>query len=127
MSKGLLATQDWEQLAFQAEFKPSRMACLCALSERQMQRIFNFWSVFGNGWSIRPLAKDLILKGYSSKAVAAELKFANESHFCREFKKRFGNPPTHFSPNRHHSLRLVKDSPDTKRQPPSEPSQSTAA
>src|SRR6266404_7354753 len=52
------------------------------------------------------LAKELISRGYSSKAVAAELKFATNSHFCREFKKVFGASPQQFAPNhfRHMSI-----------------------
>ena len=46
------------------------------------------------------MAKDLVEQGYSSKAAAAELKFATDAHFCREFKKVFGSPPQSFAPNR---------------------------
>lgn len=46
------------------------------------------------------LAKDLITRGYSSKAAAAELKFATDAHFCREFKRVFGASPQTFAPNR---------------------------
>jgi AraC-like DNA-binding protein len=46
------------------------------------------------------LAKELISKGYSSKAAAAELKFATLPHFCREFKKVFGVSPQKLAPKR---------------------------
>lgn len=46
------------------------------------------------------LARDLVSQGYSSKAAAAELKFATDAHFCREFKKVFGTSPQSFAPNR---------------------------
>jgi len=45
------------------------------------------------------IAKDLVAHGYSTKAAAAELNFATEAHFCREFKKVFGAPPQSFAPN----------------------------
>jgi AraC-like DNA-binding protein len=52
------------------------------------------------------LAKQLISQGYSSKAAAAELNFATDAHFCREFKKIFGTPPQTFAPAHGMSLKL---------------------
>jgi AraC-like DNA-binding protein len=78
------------------------MASLCAISERQLQRIFrrNF-DCTPSHW-LRDLqcqlAKELIAQGYSNKAAAAELKFASQSHFCREFKRVFGASPQTFAP-----------------------------
>jgi AraC-like DNA-binding protein len=99
----LLASRDWEKLAREAEFRPSRMASLCGMSERQLQRLSK--QHFGRTprvW-LRELqcrlAKNLIAQGYSSKAAAAELSFATEAHFCREFKKIYGASPQRFAPN----------------------------
>ena len=39
MMSSLLKMQGWEQVAKEAEFNPSRMASLCSISERQLQRI----------------------------------------------------------------------------------------
>jgi AraC-like DNA-binding protein len=39
-----------------------------------------------------------ISKGFSTKAVASDLNFANSTHFCREFKKVFGATPQNFGP-----------------------------
>jgi len=78
------------------------MASLCGISERQLQRIFrrNF-DCTPSHW-LRDLqcrlAKELIAQGYSNKAAAAELKFASQSHFCREFKRVFGATPQTFAP-----------------------------
>ena len=98
---GLFTMQDLEKLANEAEFKPSRMASLCSLSERQLQRLFKGNVCCTPGQWLRQLqcrlAKDLLCKGYSNKAVAAELKFANASHFCREFKRIWGAPPQEFA------------------------------
>ena len=73
------------------------------MSDRQLQRTFK------KSFRCTPrlwlrllqcrLAKDLIAKGYSTKAAAAELNFATEAHFCREFKKTFGASPQCFGPN----------------------------
>ena len=105
-----VGVQDWERVAKEAEFKPSRMALLCAVSNRQLQRIFQrHLNCTPSHW-LRELqcrlAKDLITQGYSSKAAAAELKFATEAHFCREFKKVFGVSPQSFAPNHVGPLKL---------------------
>jgi AraC-like DNA-binding protein len=94
---------DWERLAKDAEFKPAKMASLCAISERHLQRLFKRHMACSPARWMRTLqcrlAKELILQGYSSKAAAAELKFATDAHFCREFKKVFGTSPQQFAPN----------------------------
>jgi AraC-like DNA-binding protein len=95
--------RDWERLAKEAGFRPAKMALLCSMSERQLQRIFkNTFQCTPRLWLRRlqcRLAKELISQGYSSKAAAAELNFATEAHFCREFKKVFGASPQCFGPN----------------------------
>jgi len=111
MSNGLLRMQGWEQVAKEADFNPSKMASLCSISERQLQRIFKrHLNCTPSRW-LRELqcrlARDLIQSGYTSKAAAAELKFASEAHFCREFKKVFGNPPQSFAPNSINGLHAV--------------------
>jgi AraC family transcriptional regulator len=102
MRTGFIGTEKWEQLARQAEFDLGRMAAMCAISERQLQRVFKRrFKCTPSQW-VRHLqcrlAKLLISQGYSSKAAAAELKFATESHFCREFKKFHGSSPQTFAP-----------------------------
>lgn len=97
-------TRIWEEVARKADFKPANMASLFSISERHLQRIFkNNLQCTPGRWlkQLRcRLAKELIVKGYSSKAAAAELKFATVSHFCREFKRVFGVSPQrfHFEP-----------------------------
>ncbi len=103
--------QGWEEVAKEAEFNPSRMASLCSISERQLQRIFKRHLHCTPSRWLRDLqcrlARELVAQGYSSKAAAAELKFASESHFCREFKKVFGHPPQSFAPNHLNNLKLT--------------------
>jgi AraC-like DNA-binding protein len=94
--------QRWEQLALEADFNSAKLASLCSISGRQLQRIFkrNF-NCTPSHW-LRELqcrmAKELIAQGYSNKAAASELKFASQSHFCREFKRIFGASPQTFAP-----------------------------
>ena len=101
MSGRLSQIEDWEQLAEAADFQPAKMAALYCISERQMQRFFGLhFQTTPSHW-LRKLqcrmAKELIAQGYSNKAAAAELKFASPSHFCREFKKAYGNSPQTFA------------------------------
>jgi transcriptional regulator GlxA family with amidase domain len=36
----LVRVQEWERVAREADFRPTRMAALCSISERQLERIF---------------------------------------------------------------------------------------
>jgi len=94
--------EQWEQVAREAEFNPARMASLCSISERQLQRLFRRYLHCTPSHWLRDLqcrlARELICQGYSNKATATALKFANESHFCREFKKVFGTSPQSLAP-----------------------------
>ena len=102
MNGSLLTIEQWEQVAREADFNPAKMASLCSISERQLQRLFRQHLRCTPSHWLRELqcrlAKDLITQGYSNKAAANELKFANESHFCREFKKVYGTSPQSFAP-----------------------------
>ncbi len=104
-------TQDWERMAREADFRPAKMASLCSISERHLQRIFKKYLECTPSYWLRELqcrlAKSLISQGYSSKAAAAELKFATEAHFCREFKKIFGASPQSYAPNHVGYLKLA--------------------
>lgn len=103
MTKQAEGARDWVRLAREAEFRPARMSLLCSISERQLQRIFKTtFNSTPRQWLRQlqcRLAKELIAQGYSTKAAAAELNFATEAHFCREFKKVFGASPQCFAPN----------------------------
>jgi AraC-like DNA-binding protein len=100
----LLTIKEWEGVARDAGFNSGKMAVLCSLSERQLQRLFQQHLKCTPSRWLRNLqcrlAKQLISQGYSNKAVATELKFSSQSHFCREFKKVFGTSPQTFAPGR---------------------------
>lgn len=97
-----LTTEQWEQLAWQAEFNLAKLASLAGLSLRQLERVFKKHLHCTPTQWLRELrcryAKRLVLQGYSSKAAAAELNYASDAHFCREFKKVFGVSPQRFAP-----------------------------
>jgi AraC-like DNA-binding protein len=91
----------WQLLAKEAQFSPAKLAALCGVSDRHLQRIFK--RRFGcppSKW-LRALqcriAQELIRQGHSNKAVAAELGFLRDAHFCREFKRHFGVSPQKFA------------------------------
>jgi AraC-like DNA-binding protein len=102
MGGRLSKIEEWELLAREADFRPAKMAALCCISSRQLERFFEQQFSDTPGQWLRKLqcrlAKELISQGYSNKATAAELKFASESHFCREFKKQYGATPQAFAP-----------------------------
>jgi AraC-like DNA-binding protein len=93
----LLRISDWEKLAREAAFQPAVMAARCPISLRQMQRFFAArFDKTPTEW-VRELrcrlARQLIAEGWSNRAVAIELRFANESHVCHDFKRVFGVSP----------------------------------
>jgi len=99
----LSRVRDWEKLARRAKFHPATMAALCFVSLRQVERFFR--QRFGRtptAWTRQlrcRLAKELISKGYSSKAVVLDLHFTDHSHLCHEFKRVYGAPPQFFAPH----------------------------
>lgn len=104
MVEHLQTVSQWEQLAKDADYSPAKMALLCNVSERHLQRLFKTHIRCTPSRWLRDLqcrlAKELISQGYSNKAAAMELKFASESHLCREFKKVFGTSPQTFAPSK---------------------------
>lgn len=112
MKAGGCGDQIWEQMGREADFSPAKMASLCSISERHLQRIFRSQFQCTPGRWLRELrcrlARELIAHGYSTKAAAAEVKFRTEAHFCREFKRVYGSSPQSFAPAETALLRLVK-------------------
>jgi transcriptional regulator GlxA family with amidase domain len=102
MSGRLTRIQDWEKLAAEAEFQPAVMAAMCPVSLRQLERFFaKQFNKPPSEWTRElkcRLARELITKGWSNKAIVAELGFGNESHFCHEFKRVYGVSPQSLAP-----------------------------
>ncbi|SRR6266581_213429 len=102
MSGRLLRIQNWEKLAYDAGFQPGTMAALCPISLRQLRRFFKEqFDRTPTEWAREVRcrkARSLINEGWSNKAIAAELGFADESHFCHEFKRVYGFSPQSYAP-----------------------------
>jgi transcriptional regulator GlxA family with amidase domain len=94
-------TTDWQELARNSQFKPSKMAATCQVSLRQLERHFAArFQMSPGAWSRNlriSLAKELLSRGLSNKEVVAELFFTDTAHLCREYKKRYGATPQHGS------------------------------
>jgi AraC-like DNA-binding protein len=87
-------------LAGQSNYQPLKMARLCRVSLRQLERMFKVESGCTPRQWLRAqrLNKALLLlrKAQSVKQVGYSLAYAQIPQFCREFKKRFGITPKEF-------------------------------
>ncbi len=98
---------DWDALAFLAEFSAAKLAALCGVTPRHLRRYFR--ARFGMSLQHRldslrlNQGAELILHGWSVKAVAAELGWEKPSNFCEAFKKHFGMPPLSYFTTQQHS------------------------
>ena len=102
MSSRLDRIRDWEALAKDSGYDVVAMAGLCSISMRQLERFFRaHFGMRPRCWMLELQcrgARELIEKGYSSKAAAEEMNFASTSQMCHAFKKLYGCPPQTFAP-----------------------------
>lgn len=102
MAARLLRVKDWEAVAREAKFRPAAAAANCGVSLRQIERFFAEHFGKSPGHWMREtrcrMAKELIVKGWSNKAVVKELGFGNESHFCHQFQQFYGCSPQTYAP-----------------------------
>jgi AraC-like DNA-binding protein len=100
MERLLLVKGQWEALAETAHYDANKLARICGVSTRQLQRHFRriFHCSPQNWLNDRRLlaAQALLVSGESVKKVALELGFKQSSHFCRQFKTLIGIKPSEF-------------------------------
>lgn len=87
----------WEELAAEAAYRPARLAKLCNVSPRTLQRHFQKQYEMGVAAWLSQLrmtkAYQHLLAGETVKAVAYGLGFKQLSHFSRAFKLAYGVAP----------------------------------
>ncbi len=100
MARIAVSRQRWEELAEAAQFDAKRLANLCGLSRRQLERKFRLeLNRTPEDWLNERrivVSRRLLMVGLSVKAVAIELGFKQTSHFCRRFKALHQITPTEF-------------------------------
>ena len=91
------APLDWKSLALTAEFKPGKLAAMCGVCPRTIQRHFKKSYGITLGEWLRnyrlEIAYEKLLAGEPIKCIALDLAYKQLSHFSRDFKKQFGCAP----------------------------------
>jgi len=90
-------SQKWEALAAESSFRPGKLALRCGVSLRTLQRHFKKHygkklSAWMRGVRLNR-AYQLLKEGQRLKQVAFDLGYKQMSHFSRDFKGFFGDPP----------------------------------
>lgn len=92
--------RDWNELGRLAGYKPAKLARICGVSLRHLQRIFlSKFSQAPLEWLNRQrmlTAASMLLENRPLKVICAELGFKQLSHFCRMFKEQIGRTPDEF-------------------------------
>lgn len=99
--KGIALYQErWVELAGAADYNASKLAKLCGLSTRQLQRQFQRRLQRTPQEWLNELrmntARQMLLSGLPVKRVAYELGFKYPSHFCQRFKSAHQMTPSEF-------------------------------
>jgi AraC-like DNA-binding protein len=88
---------DWQSLAISAQFKPGRIAILCGVSARTVQRHFRRSYGCTLGQWLRTYRLDMayqkLAAGEPIKCIAMDLGYKQLSHFSRDFKRQYGCAP----------------------------------
>jgi AraC-like DNA-binding protein len=90
----------WKTLAVQASYEPGRLAEMADISLRQLERYFpKDFTATPKAWlreQRMQAACEILSDAHSVKDAAYTLCFRHPSHFCREFKRRYGMTPSQF-------------------------------
>ena len=98
MNAKLKQIQDWTPLARQAAWTVSKLAKLCGVSVRTLER--HFLATQGQKPKVwlaahrQKQAFELLRDGSSPKETASTLCYRYDNHFAREFKTQWGFCPT---------------------------------
>ena len=100
MARSITQVELWKGLAWPAQYNARKLASLCQISLRTLQR--QFQNTLGRSpqhWLLElriRTAQRLLLQGASIKEIASDLGFKHSSHFCRQFKRLAGMTPSQF-------------------------------
>jgi AraC-like DNA-binding protein len=101
MSDELQRIQDWMPLARQAHWSVAKLAKLCGVSPRTLERYFRKnHNQTPEAWLMERRwrqALEILHHGASVKFAASELGYRHSNTFSREFKKQFGQCPSVFA------------------------------
>lgn len=108
---------DWDALAREAGYRPRRLAALCQISLRTLERHFQKHYGLGAGeWLKERRMNDAyqqIQSGSSVKEVAFGLGYKQLSHFSKDFKRKFGVAPSFLLPGARHKSTPRLESPSS--------------
>jgi AraC-like DNA-binding protein len=100
MISRLARVSNWEERAMDAGFNVSGLALGCGVSRRRLLKyIRESFGVTAHQWMLRirmERASTLLRRGLYVKEVSHELRFKQVPHFCREFRRYYGVPPSDF-------------------------------
>ena len=101
MNTKLNQIQDWPQKANQAGWSVKKMADLCGVSMRSLERHFvRNMGLKPKEWMTQcrhRRAVELLKDSSSIKETAAELGYKHSTHLARNFKKHWGCCPKQFN------------------------------
>jgi transcriptional regulator GlxA family with amidase domain len=91
-------TATWENLAVTSQFRLKNLANLCQVSVRTLQRHFRReYDLAVSEW-LREIrleqARQMLTKADCVKTVCFDLGYKQQSHFTRDFSRRFGMAPS---------------------------------
>ena len=100
MRTSLLRIKDWPERAAEARYGESRLATICGVGVRQLERFFcEHKQVCPKTW-LQQLRDDraieLLKESFTVKEVAWTLGCRDASHFSRDFQRRHGMAPSKF-------------------------------